>query len=237
VRHTLGRPAAPPWRRRRQQRGRALRLLHSRNFPLPLDDVLHPDGLREQAGISPPRSPQNPPPTPPESAPSRGGCHCAGSPSSSGEGDEAAGAFVAGAGTTGAGQFHHQIGEEHGVFGQAEPCGAVKQLQGQAAALQGLPEKGLEYAITGTRLAAGRSHQDQGTIGGQLQHRLGIGLINPSKVLGGEAQASTKRGRQVKRLRAPSAAVLVGRGLQGAERAWARRECAGSGEWRCRPVD
>jgi len=77
--------------------GRALRLLHSRDFPLALGDVLHPDGLREQAGISPPRSPQDPLPAPPESATSRGGRHCAGRPSSCGEGDEAAGAFVAGA--------------------------------------------------------------------------------------------------------------------------------------------
>ena len=73
------------------------------------------------------------------------------------------------------------IGAEHGVVGQVEAGGAVEQLQGQIAALQGLPEKSIDGTVAGTRFTTGGGHQDRGTIGGQLQHRLGIGLAQLSE--------------------------------------------------------
>ena len=119
------------------------------------------------------------------------------------QGGEAAGAFVAGTGTTGARELHHQIGAEgsetaallgaeglpaieghqrgigaeHGVVGEAEAGGAVEQLQEQRAVLKGLPEKATEGAVAGAHLASGGGHADQGTSGGQLQHRLAMAFF------------------------------------------------------------
>jgi len=88
------------------------------------------------------------------------------------------------------------IGAEHGVIRQAEAGGAVEDLPAAAGTGPGLDLK-KEFAIAGARFAASGGHQDQGTIGGQLQHRFGIGLAQLSKLLGSEAQANAERGRQV----------------------------------------
>jgi len=133
------------------------------------------------------------------------------------QGGETAGAFIAGTR-----KLHHQIGAEgsepaalgvaeglpavegdkggigaeHGVVRQAEAAGAVEQLQGQGAGFQGLPEQATEGAVAAARFASGGGHADQGAIGGQLQHRVGVGLTQLGELVGGEPQAAAVEERQ-----------------------------------------
>ena len=73
------------------------------------------------------------------------------------------------------------------VVRQAEAGGAVEHLSAAASTGPGLELK-REGGIAGARVAAGGGQADQGTIGGQLQQGVGIGLTQGGEVFRGKAQ-------------------------------------------------